>query len=85
MDKTELCEKIKEIYPELGECGINLNVNFNEEKKAWIVELKKDKQALTTHLETDEANKCMEGKQCISLGLQIGMLAENIKKLQGIS
>ncbi|MFO7760393.1 MAG: hypothetical protein ACQES8_05560 [Thermodesulfobacteriota bacterium] len=81
MDKAELCRKITEIYPEIGECGINVDVDFNEEKKAWVVDLKKDEHELTTHLETDEANQCMEGKQCVSLGLQIGQLAENIKKL----
>lgn len=82
MDKAELCKKITEIYPEIGECGINVDVDYNEEKKAWVVDLKKDEHELTTHLESDEANQCMEGKQCVSLGMQIGQLAENIKKLR---
>lgn len=83
MDKAELCKKIKEIYPEIGECGINVDVDYNDEKKAWVVDLKKDDHELTTHLEDDEANQCIEGKQCVSLGLQIGQLAENIKQMGG--
>ncbi len=83
MDKAELCKKITEIYPEIGECGIDVDVDYNEEKKAWIVDLKKDQHELTTHLEPSEADQCMEGQQCVSLGVQIGQLAENIKKLKG--
>lgn len=80
-DKNELCEKIRAIYPDIGECGIDVDVDFDEEKKAWIVDLKKDKHELTTHLEIDEAQQCMEGKQCVSLGLQIAQLKANIDRI----
>ncbi len=33
-DKNELCDKIKSIYPDIGECGIDVEVNYNESKKA---------------------------------------------------
>jgi len=39
-DKNELCDKIKSIYPDIGECGIDVEVNYNESKKAWVVDLK---------------------------------------------
>ena len=35
------------------------------------------------HLELQEADECMEGKQCVSLGLQIAQLRTNIEKLRG--
>ena len=38
-DKKELCEKIKSIYPDIGECGIEVDVDYNETKKAWVVDL----------------------------------------------
>ena len=38
-DKRELCEKIRSIYPEIGECGIDVAVDYDEAKKAWIVDL----------------------------------------------
>ena len=41
-DKEELCEKIKTLYPEIGECGIDVDVDWNKDKKTWIVDLKKD-------------------------------------------
>jgi hypothetical protein len=78
-DKKELCDKISEIYPEIGECGINVDVEWNNEKNSWVVDLKKDEHELTTHLEPQDADGCMEGKQCVSLGLQIAQLKANIE------
>jgi len=80
-DKKELCEKIRSIYPDIGECGIDVDVEYDEAKKAWVVELKKGNQELKTHLELQEVDDCMEGKQCVSLGLQISQLRANIEKL----
>ena len=79
-DKEELCEKIMSIYPEIGECGIDIDVEWSEGKKAWIVDLKKDEHELTTHLEPEDADGCMDGKQCVSLGLQIAQLKANIEE-----
>lgn len=42
--------------------------------------LKQGANQLKTHLEPEDANACMEGKQCISLGTQIAQLVDNIKK-----
>jgi hypothetical protein len=83
LDRKELCERIASIYPEIGECGIDVDVEWNEDKKAWIVDLKKDQHELTTHLEPDDADACMEGKHCVSLGLQIAQLKSNIEKMPG--
>jgi len=80
-DKKELCEKIRSIYPEIGECGIDVDVEYDEAKKAWVVDLKKGNQELKTHLELQEVDDCMEGKQCVSLGLQVSQLRANIEKL----
>jgi hypothetical protein len=76
-----MCEKIRSIYPDIGECGIDVDVEYDETKKAWVVDLKKDEQELKTHLEVQEVDDCMEGKQCVSLGLQIAQLRANIEKL----
>jgi len=79
--KEELCEKIKSVFPEIGACGINLMVDYDENNKAWVVDLKKDNHELKTFLEEVEAQECMEGKQCVSLGIQIGQLRKNIEQL----
>ena len=79
LDKETICKKITEIYPDIGTCGIDVDVRFNEEKGAWIVHLKKDEHELETHLEPEDARKCMEGKECVHLGLQVEQLKKNIE------
>ncbi len=81
MTKEELCNKITEIYPDIGVCGIDLDVDYSKENGAWVVDLRQKGHHLQTYLETEDAQSCMEGKQCLSLGLQIAELVENIKKL----
>jgi len=78
-NKKELCKKIREIYPEIGECGINIDADWDEDKNAWIVDLKSKGHELTTYIEPEDANGCMDGKQCVSLGLQIAQLKANIE------
>jgi hypothetical protein len=77
-DKKELCEKIKSLYPDIGECGIDVNVDFDFEKKAWTVDLKKDAHQLRHYLEPADADACMDKKQCVGLGLDIAQLKKNI-------
>ncbi len=80
-DKKQLCEKIRGIYPDIGVCGIDVDVEYDEAKGAWIVNLKRDNRELKTHLELEEADQCMEGKQCVSLGLQVAQLKANIERM----
>ena len=80
IDKDKLCEKIRKLYPDIGECGIDINVNYDKDQKAWVVDLKKDRIKLKTFLEQGDAELCMGGKQCVSLGLEIAQLRDNITK-----
>ena len=79
-NKNQLCEKIRSVYPDIGKCGINLDVEYDKENNAWVVHLIKGNHKLKTYLEPEDANICMEGKQCVGLGLQISQLKDNIKK-----
>ena len=76
-DNNELCEKIRQVFPDVGECGIDVSVSFDEQKKAYIVDLKKGVHELKTHLEPEDADLCMLGKRCVGLGLQIAQLRSN--------
>lgn len=81
-DKEELCAKITEIYPEIGKCGIDIDVTFDDEKKAWVVDLEKDSHKLKHYLDLPEADDCMDGNHCVSLGLEIAQLRKNIERKQ---
>jgi hypothetical protein len=41
-DKKGLCDKIQQLYPDIGECGIDLTVDYDKRQNAWVVDLKKD-------------------------------------------
>ncbi len=79
-DRKELCEKIRSLYPAIGECGIDVDVIYDERKQAYIVDLKQGKQQLRTYLEPMDADACMEGRQCLYLGTQIAQLVANIRR-----
>ncbi len=82
IDKKALCAKITELYPDIGECGIDIDVAYDEDKEAWIVDLKKDQFELKTYLEDGDADKCMLGQQCVGLGIEIAQLRTNIERLK---
>lgn len=74
----ELCQKISALYPDIGACGIDITVQYDQGKKVWVVDLKKGSHELKHYLEIPDANACMEGKQCVALGLEIAQLKKNI-------
>ncbi len=79
-NKNQLCEQIRSVYPDIGECGIDIDVNYDKNNNVWVVNLKNGNHTLQTYLELEDANMCMEGKQCIGLGMQIYQLKDNIKQ-----
>lgn len=81
-DKEELCQKIHDLYPDVGECGLNIDAYYSTAKGTWIIELKKGDHVLKHHLEKHDAKDCMDGKQCVSLGLEIAQLKKNILEKQ---
>jgi hypothetical protein len=81
IDKEALCQKIISLYPDIGECGIDVKVEFDKDQNTWVVDLKKDKHELKTFLEEGDAEKCIEAKQCVSLGIEIAQLRANIERM----
>jgi hypothetical protein len=81
MNKEELCEKIRKIYPGIGRCGIDLNVNYDDEINQWCVSLIRDGKELKTYLETGDAELCIDDKQCLSLGIEITQLKDSIDRM----
>ena len=39
--KEALCQKIHKLYPQIGECDIDLKVHWDEDRNAWTVDFKK--------------------------------------------
>lgn len=81
MTRDEICQKIESIHPEVGQCGIDVDVDWDERKSAWVVDLKRGGQELITHLEDTDAEACMQKGKCVAMGLQIAQLKSNIESM----
>ncbi len=80
IDKKTLCKKIESIYPDIGECGIDINVEYDDKIKSWAVYLKKGGQEIKHYLDENDATLCMDGKQCVSLGIEISLLKDTSER-----
>jgi len=77
----QICQKIREIYPDIGICGIDVQVSYDEVEKRWVVFLKKGTHELKTYLDPGDAENCLAGRQCLSLSVEIAQLRGNIERL----
>jgi len=75
--KQELCKKIEDVFPNVGVCGVDFDVEYDESATAWTVDLHHGQHHLRTFIEIDEADSCLEGRSCIPLGIQIAQLKRN--------
>ena len=72
-----LKDKVLEMYPELQRQGVMVNLVFDEAKGAYVVKMHKGGHELTTHLERIDADDCMNGVKCVSLGIQVEQFVKN--------
>ena len=77
----EVKAKIHAMYPKIDKHGVAATVTFDEAKKTYVLELKKGPHHLATFIDQADADKCMDGVECIHLGVQIGQFLENFKKV----
>ena len=73
-DKEEICAKIKSIYPDIGECGIDVEVGFDEEQDSLVVYLRKGNKEIKHYLPNEDADACIDKKKCVALGLEIAQM-----------
>jgi hypothetical protein len=77
--KIALEDKILEMYPEILKHNISVSLDFSEEKNAYIIRFQKGTHVLTTHLDRDDADECMNGVKCVHLGVQVGQFIRNFE------
>jgi len=82
LDSKAICEQIQKIYPDIGECGINIKVTRDDAQERWLVHLERGQRKLKTYLEEGDAEKCMAGEQCVSLAIEINQLKDSIQRLE---
>jgi len=74
-----LKDKVLEMYPEIGRHGLSVNLVFDTAKDAYVITVHRDGHELTTHLERADADDCMNGIKCVSLGIQVEQFVKNFE------
>ena len=77
--KEDLKDKLLEMYPEITTYELSTELEFDEEKDAWVVSFSKGKSNRHAFLDRKDADACLEGNACIYLGI---LIAQYIKDLE---
>ncbi|MFO8031014.1 MAG: hypothetical protein R6U22_00560 [Desulfohalobiaceae bacterium] len=73
----DIKEKLLQIYPEIEDYGLSLTLSFDEQQKAWLATFSKEGHELSTHLEEQDVESCLQGNECYHLGIQLGQFIRN--------
>ncbi len=75
-----LKEKILAMYPEIEKYGFSAGLDFDEQTNAYILTFRRGSEVLTTHLEKQDADECMNGIKCVYLGIQVAQFIKNFNE-----
>ncbi len=75
-----LKSKVLDMYPEIARMGVVSSLLWDDDKKAYVFKLSKGRHELATYIDKTDADKCMDGLECIHLGVQIRQFLENFKE-----
>ena len=70
-NKTKLCELITERYPYIDQCCIETDTAYDKDDRYWVLHLKRGNQLIKHHLSVEDAELCVQGKQCLNLGIEM--------------
>ncbi len=76
---ADLKSKILEMYPEINQHQVAVDMNFDERKNAYLLTFTRGKDLLSTHLEKNDADECMDGIKCVYLGVQVAQFIKNFE------
>lgn len=76
LDKEALCEKIISIYPDIGKCGIDIDVDYDVNKQSTVIHLRSGNKSVKHYLPDQDAEACMAGRQCVALGVEVAQLRD---------
>jgi hypothetical protein len=75
-----LQNKILEMYPEIRVHQVAVSIDFDGQKNACILTFKRGKEVLTTHLEKNDADECMNGIKCVYFGVRVAQFISNFEE-----
>ncbi len=82
---ADLKNKILEMYPEIKEHNLSVDISFDLSKNAYIAAFTRGSEKLTTHIEKHDADECMNGIKCVYLGVQVAQFIRNFEEKEEFS
>jgi hypothetical protein len=73
-DKNQVCEKITELNPDFGVCGIDIETFYSKGRDSWVIVSKKGDHETVHFLDKQDIKKCLDDVQCFSLGIDISQV-----------
>jgi len=73
-NKERLLAGIRSVHPELQRLGVDLDADYDREQQIWVVSMKKGSRMVRAYLEPADADSCMNGRQCVTLGIEVAQL-----------
>lgn len=77
-----LKDKILEMYPEIEDYRVEVGLDFDDSTNAYRLTFKRGTEALMTRLEKKDADDCINGIKCVSLGIQVAQFMKNFEERQ---
>lgn len=79
IEPVTLVSKLRDMYPQIKQHGLDVSLDFDQNEDEWIVTLAKGKHALSTHLAKKDAEDCLSGIHCLYMGMQISQFVTNFE------
>ncbi len=76
-----LKDMIFELHPEIVQHALNLSVTFDKAQNAYVLKFSRGGTELKTFLDKPDADDCLAGKKCISLGLQVAEFLADFEEI----
>ena len=76
--KAIICNKIKELYPDVTHHQICIKAAYHDQQEAWIIKLKKHRLHSAILLEDEDVDRILSGQKCLTLTIEILQLVDNM-------
>ena len=72
LTNKQVCDQLASMYPDFGQCGEDLKVNWDNNSGAWTVDFGYKGQRIRHYLDNEDAAACIIKDQCVGLGIEFG-------------
>jgi hypothetical protein len=72
INANALENKIREMYPEIVEHGMDVAAALEPATGEWLVRIGREGDEIATHVGAKDAEECLDGGRCMMLAAQLG-------------